>query len=44
MLRIFERIILLMIYSLINANSVGRMNNNNALQTLRNDVDIGNVI
>jgi len=44
MLPIFERRILLIIYSPINGNGIGRMNYNNALQTLRNDLDIVNVI
>jgi len=44
MLRIFERRILLMIYRPINGNGIGRMNYNNALQTLRSDLDIVNVI
>ena len=44
MLRIFERIILLMIYSLIISNGIGRMNYNNALQTLRSDLDIVHMI
>ena len=33
-----------MIYRPINGNGIGRMNYNNALQTLRSDLDIVNVI